>query len=166
MASVPTWSGPLITPRQQRLLFAMVEWERAGEDPEFVLFEILRRRTVFNNHNELPVLRSDVEQLGTKNYFHVRRYLGDVGDLFASLTAEAHAYYEAHQGAHHPAEQLAEQIRTYVDTSAMSFCPEADAHTEGPPCHSDEYEFRDGGRDAVDGHVKSDSWSVERVSGQ
>lgn len=104
-----------------------MDWERAGDDPEFHLIQVVGSNgTFFNGQNDFPVVRSDVEQLGARSYLHIR--YTPRGGLIASLTADAHSYYEAHQGAHHPAEQLAEQIRTYVDTRAMSFYPEADAH--------------------------------------
>jgi hypothetical protein len=122
MASVPGWSGPPVTASQQQLLFALVEWERAGED-EFMLVSTMRTRH-FVKHASVPVRQSDVEQLAAKGYLYVR---APRGTLIASVTAEGHAYYEAHQGAQHPAELLASQVRQYVDTSAMGVYPDADA---------------------------------------
>jgi hypothetical protein len=124
MATIPGWSGPPITPRQQRTLFALVEWERVEENGEFMLVET-NQGDFFIGHDDLKTTRSDVEQLVQKGYLHG---YSPKGTLIASVTAEGHAYYEAHHGTQHPAEQLAEQVRAWVDTQAVANYPEVDGH--------------------------------------
>jgi hypothetical protein len=113
--------GPLITPRQERILFALANWEREADDSEFALIEI-SAGTFFDGHRDFPVTRSDVEQLGAKGYVHLRA-AGD--ELIAAVTAEGYAYYDSHQGSQHPAEVLAVQLREYVDTRAEQFYPDS-----------------------------------------
>jgi hypothetical protein len=96
------------------LLFALVAWERAGQD-EFMLAG--SRANFFIGHSDLNLSRSDVEQLIAKKYLYGR---APKGTLIVSVTAEGHAYYEAEQGAQHPAELLANQVREYVDSRAMA----------------------------------------------
>jgi hypothetical protein len=115
------WHGPVLTPRQERILFALVGWEREADGSEFFLIEVLTG-TFFDGHADFPVSRSDVEQLAAKGYLHVRRTRDD---LIASVTAEGQAYYESHQAARHPAEVLADQFRDYVDTRAEQFYPDS-----------------------------------------